>query len=67
MFAAIACDQMGISPRDASISIMLGASAAFINPFGYQCNYMVMIAGNYRWMEFAKIGIPLQVRQYLCV
>ncbi len=45
--AAIAADQLGISPRDTSIAIMLGASAGFVNPFSYQCNLMVYAAGNY--------------------
>lgn len=40
---------------------MLGASAAFILPYGYQCNLMVMAAGKYRTAEFIRVGLPFQV------
>ncbi|KAG2495059.1 hypothetical protein HYH03_006670 [Edaphochlamys debaryana] len=59
--AAISGEAMGISPRDTSVAIMLGASAGFINPFSYQCNLMVYAAGNYSVREFAIIGAPFQV------
>jgi di/tricarboxylate transporter len=41
---------------------MLGASAAFVLPYGYQCNLMVMAAGKYKTAEFIRIGFPFQVR-----
>lgn len=37
--AANVGDDMGIQPRVMSIAVMLGASAAFISPFGYQCEW----------------------------
>lgn len=58
--AAIAADTLGIPARAASIAIMLGASAGFINPFSYQCNMMVYKAGNYKVLEFVKFGVPFQ-------
>ncbi len=36
-------------------------TAGFINPFSYQTNLMVYVAGNYRTREFAKIGAPFQL------
>lgn len=59
--AAVAGDALGVSPSKMSTAIMLGASAGFINPFSYQCNLMVYAAGNYKTLEFAKIGAPFQV------
>lgn len=60
--AATVGDALGISPVKASVAIMLGASAGFINPFSYQCNLMVYSAGNYTFKEFAIVGAPFQVR-----
>jgi di/tricarboxylate transporter len=59
--AASVGDDMGIEPKVMSIAVMLGASAAFISPFGYQCNLMVYSAGNYRTVDFVRFGVILQV------
>ncbi|GBF94386.1 sodium sulfate co-transporter [Raphidocelis subcapitata] len=61
--AANVGDDMGIAPKIMSIAVMLGASAAFISPFGYQCNLMVFSAGQYRTIDFVKVGTLLQVWQ----
>uniref|UniRef100_A0A383WLM6 RCK C-terminal domain-containing protein n=1 Tax=Tetradesmus obliquus TaxID=3088 RepID=A0A383WLM6_TETOB len=61
--AANVGDDMGIQPKLMSIAVMLGASAAFISPFGYQCNLMVFTAGNYKTMDFVRLGVLLQVWQ----
>jgi di/tricarboxylate transporter len=53
--AAIAGDDLGIAPRKMTVAVMLGASAGFVNPFSYQCNLMVYVAGNYKTLEFAKV------------
>ena len=54
-------DDMGVEPKLMSVAIMLGASAAFISPFGYQCNLMVFNAGNYKTKDFVRFGSLLQV------
>jgi len=59
--AAAAGDSLGVDPKLISVSIMLGASSAFMSPFGYQCNLMVYGAGNYRTIEFVKFGTGLKV------
>lgn len=43
------------------LTIAFGASCAFITPFGYQTNLMVMGPGNYKVRDFARIGFPLTV------
>ncbi|KAF5840820.1 hypothetical protein DUNSADRAFT_15362 [Dunaliella salina] len=51
----------GVRPGLVSVALMLGSSAAFVSPFGYQCNLMVYGAGNYRTIEFVKFGTGFKV------
>ena len=43
------------------IAIMVAASAGFITPIGYQTNLMVYGPGGYRFMDFVRFGLPLNV------
>jgi di/tricarboxylate transporter len=43
------------------IAVMVGASAGFITPIGYQTNLMVYGPGGYRFMDFVRFGLPLNV------
>ena len=53
--------QMGIDPRPLVVAVMFGASASFATPIGYQTNTLVYGAGNYRFADFLRIGVPMNI------
>ncbi len=59
---AIALSQtMGVSPRPFVVAVAISASAAFATPIGYQTNTYVYGVGGYRFSDFVKIGVPLNI------
>ncbi len=57
--ALAAVSAAGLDPRAAAMVVMVGASASFATPIGYQTNLMVQAPGGYRFSDYMKIGIPL--------
>ncbi|MGH6735770.1 MAG: SLC13 family permease [Methyloceanibacter sp.] len=53
--------ELGLDSRPLLIAIMMGASASFATPIGYQTNTMVYASGNYRFADFIKIGVPMNL------
>ena len=43
------------------MSVAIGASCAFLSPIGHQCNTLVMAPGNYRFGDYWKVGLPLEI------
>jgi len=56
-----AAQSFGLDPRPFIIAITLAASANFASPISYQCNLIVYGPGGYRFSDFVKIGIPLNI------
>ncbi|HET7520130.1 MAG TPA: SLC13 family permease [Candidatus Limnocylindria bacterium] len=52
---------IGADPRPFVIVIMLAASLSFLTPIGYQTNLMVYGLGGYRFTDYARVGIPLNI------
>ncbi|ASF17213.1 MAG: SLC13 family permease [Shewanella xiamenensis] len=57
----------GVDPRPFIMAVVFGASASFISPYGYQTNLMAFNAGNYRFSDFVRLGLPLSLLYSLIV
>lgn len=51
----------GIDARPLIVAVMFGASASFATPIGYQTNTLVYGAANYRFADFVRIGVPMNI------
>ncbi|MDQ2090041.1 SLC13 family permease [Marimonas arenosa] len=54
-------DAMGIDARPLVVAVMVAASASFATPIGYQTNMLVYGPGGYRFTDFMRVGIPLNL------
>lgn len=52
---------LGVDPRPFIIGVCFGASACFATPIGYQTNLLVYGPGGYRFSDYMKMGIPLNL------
>jgi di/tricarboxylate transporter len=53
--------ELGVNPRPLIIAVTLAASCAFSMPMGYQTHMMVYGPGGYRFTDFLRVGLPLNL------
>ena len=59
--AVALAESLGVSPRPFLVAVMMAASAAFATPFGYQTNVIVYQMAGYHYMDFVRVGLPLNL------
>ena len=53
--------ELGYSIEPFLMVVAVGASCAFLSSIGHQCNTLVMGPGNYRFSDYWKLGLPLEI------
>ncbi len=59
--AIVVADTAGLNPYALLVTVMFGASASFVTPFGYKTNVMIYAPGGYRFIDFVRVGGPLNL------
>jgi di/tricarboxylate transporter len=54
-------NSLGLDPRGLVVAVMFAASAAFSTPIGYQTNMLVYGPGGYKFTDYLKVGIPMNL------
>jgi di/tricarboxylate transporter len=65
--AIFIAERLGVPAEPFVLAVLFGANMSYITPVGYQTNLMVMSAGGYRFTDFFRVGIPLQLIVWLAL
>jgi len=58
---------LGINPKPFLMAIMFGASTSLITPIGYQTNTLVYSPGRYKFTDYLRVGLPLNIIAWLII
>ena len=59
--ALAAAESLGVDPKPLLVAVAFAASTSFATPISYQTNTMVFTAGGYKFSDFVRMGIPLNI------
>jgi di/tricarboxylate transporter len=57
--------ELGVDPEPFVLAVLFASNMSYLTPMGYQTNLLVLSAGGYRFSDFFRIGIPLQLIMWL--
>ncbi len=63
--ALSAATQLGVDPKPFFVAIAIAASCSFSTPIGYQTNLIVQSIGNYKFGDYWKIGLPMNILAFI--
>jgi di/tricarboxylate transporter len=59
--------QLGLAPEPFVLAVLFGANMAYATPMADNCNLLVYSAGNYRFRDFMRVGVPLTIIMWLAL
>jgi di/tricarboxylate transporter len=65
--AVFIAQRLGVPPEPFVLAVLFGANMSYLTPIGYQTNLMVLSAGGYRFTDFFRVGVPLQLIMWLAM
>jgi len=57
--------QLGLAPEPFVLAVLFGVNMAYATPLADNCNLLVFSAGNYRFKDFVRVGVPLMIIMWL--